>query len=72
MIDSIERRRGELNQLIRDQQQNAVSQTEALLRQLEQTLDQLERRHAELEELSNTEDSITFIQVTHTSQLHCN
>ena len=72
MIDSIERRRGELNQLIRDQQQKAVSQTEALLRQLEQTLDQLERRHAELEELSNTEDSITFIQVTHTSQLHCN
>ena len=63
MMVSIERRRSELKEVIRDQQQTAVAQTEALLRQLEEHMEQLERRHADLEELSNTDDSITFIQV---------
>ena len=65
MMVSIERRRSELKELIRDQQQTAVAQTEALLRQLEEHMEQLERRHADLEELSNTDDIITFIQVPH-------
>ena len=64
MMVSIERRRSELKAVIRDQQQTAVAQTEALLRQLEDHMEQLERRHADLEELSNTDDTITFIQVT--------
>ena len=56
--------------LIRDQQQTAVAQTEALLRQLEEHMEQLERRHADLEELAHTDDITTFIQVGNISFLY--
>ena len=60
LIHSIERRRSELKELIRDQ----VSQADGLLEHLEQEITELRRRNAELEQLSHTEDHIHFLQVT--------
>ncbi|KAI7809145.1 putative tripartite motif-containing protein 16-like [Triplophysa rosa] len=52
LIRSIEKRRSEVIQLIRDQEKTA------------QEIDDLRRRHDEMEQLSNTEDHITFLKVT--------
>ncbi|XP_035271045.1 tripartite motif-containing protein 16-like isoform X10 [Anguilla anguilla] len=62
LIRSIERRRSEVKELIRDQKKAAVSRTEGLLEQLEQEIAELRRRDAELEQLSHTEDHIHFLQ----------
>uniref|UniRef100_A0A673L060 E3 ubiquitin/ISG15 ligase TRIM25-like n=1 Tax=Sinocyclocheilus rhinocerous TaxID=307959 RepID=A0A673L060_9TELE len=62
LVCSIERRRAEVTELIRGQERAAVSQTEALLQQLEQEITELKKRHAELGELSQTEDHIAFLQ----------
>ncbi|XP_035271067.1 tripartite motif-containing protein 16-like [Anguilla anguilla] len=62
LIRSIERRRSEVKELIRDQEKAAVSRTEALLERLEQEIAELRRRDAELEQLSHTEDHIHFLQ----------
>ncbi|XP_036374399.1 E3 ubiquitin/ISG15 ligase TRIM25-like [Megalops cyprinoides] len=62
MICSIERRRSEVKELIRDQEKAAVSQAEGLLMRLEQEIAELRRRDAELEQLSHTEDHIHFLQ----------
>ncbi|KAG9328794.1 hypothetical protein JZ751_010634, partial [Albula glossodonta] len=62
LICSIERRRSEVKELIRDQEKAAVSQAEGLLEQLEQEIADLRRRDAELEQLSHTEDHIHFLQ----------
>jgi TolA-binding protein len=64
LIHSIERRRSELKELIRDQEKAQVSQADGLLEQLEQEIAELRRRNAELEQLSHTEDHIHFLQVT--------
>ncbi|XP_073671155.1 E3 ubiquitin-protein ligase TRIM65-like [Paramisgurnus dabryanus] len=63
-IRSIERRRSEVTQLIRDQEKTAVSEAEGLLKRLEQEIDDLRRRDAELEKLLHTDDHIHFLQVT--------
>ncbi|XP_036374444.1 E3 ubiquitin/ISG15 ligase TRIM25-like [Megalops cyprinoides] len=63
MIRSIERRRSEVKELIRDQEKAAVSQAERLLKQLEQEIAELRRRDAELEQFSHTEDHIHFLQI---------
>ena len=63
LIRSIERRRSDVKELIRAQQRAAVSQAEGLVERLEQEIAQLKRRDAELEQLSNTEDHIHFLQV---------
>ncbi|KAG9330392.1 hypothetical protein JZ751_025532, partial [Albula glossodonta] len=62
LIRSIERRRSEVKELIRDQQEAAVSRAERLLERLEQEIAELRRRDAELEQLSHTEDHIHFLQ----------
>ncbi|XP_016379488.1 tripartite motif-containing protein 29-like [Sinocyclocheilus rhinocerous] len=62
LIRSIERRRSELIRLIRDQEKTAVSRAEGRLERLEQEINDLRRRDAELEQLSHTQDHIQFLQ----------
>ncbi|KAJ8278199.1 hypothetical protein GJAV_G00084990 [Gymnothorax javanicus] len=62
LIRSIERRRSEVKELIRDQGKAEVSRAEGLLERLEQEIAELRRRDAELEQLSHTEDHIHFLQ----------
>ncbi|KAG9329939.1 hypothetical protein JZ751_028510, partial [Albula glossodonta] len=62
LIRSIERRRSEVKELIRDQEKAAVREAEGLLEQLEQEIAELRRRDDELEQLSHTEDHIHFLQ----------
>ncbi|KAF4105397.1 E3 SUMO-protein ligase RanBP2-like isoform X2 [Onychostoma macrolepis] len=62
LIRSIERRRSELIRLIRDQEKQAVSRAEGRLERLEQEINDLRRRDAELEQLSHTQDHIRFLQ----------
>ncbi|KAL0165971.1 hypothetical protein M9458_037815, partial [Cirrhinus mrigala] len=62
LIRSIERRRSEITQTIRDREKTVVSRTKGLLRRLEQEIDDLSRKNAELEQLSLTHDHIHFLQ----------
>ncbi|XP_065122249.1 tripartite motif-containing protein 16-like protein [Paramisgurnus dabryanus] len=62
LIRSIEKRRSEVTHLIRDQEKTAVSEAEGLMKRLEQEIDDLTRRDAELEQISHTDDHINFIQ----------
>ncbi|XP_073704442.1 E3 ubiquitin/ISG15 ligase TRIM25-like [Garra rufa] len=62
LIRSIERSRSEVTQLIRDQEKVAVSQAEERLKQLEQEIEDLRRRDAELEQLSHTDHHTHFLQ----------
>ncbi|CAM4589086.1 unnamed protein product [Leuciscus chuanchicus] len=62
LIRSIERSRSEVTQLIRDQEKILISQTEVLLKRLEQEIEDLRRRDTELEQLSHTEHHIHFLQ----------
>ncbi|XP_067249193.1 tripartite motif-containing protein 16-like isoform X1 [Chanodichthys erythropterus] len=62
LIRSIERSRSEATQRIRDQEKTAVSRAEGRLEQLEQEINDLRRRDAELEQLSHTQDHIHFLQ----------
>ncbi|KAK2877000.1 hypothetical protein Q8A67_021096 [Cirrhinus molitorella] len=64
LIRSIEKSRSELIRLIRDQEKAAVSRAEGRLERLEQEINDLRRRDAELEQLSHTQDHIQFLQVT--------
>ncbi|XP_031688920.1 tripartite motif-containing protein 16-like isoform X1 [Oncorhynchus kisutch] len=59
---SIERRSSEVKELIRAQVKSQVSQAEGLLEQLKQEIAELRKRSTELEQLSHTEDHITFLQ----------
>ncbi|XP_073676763.1 E3 ubiquitin/ISG15 ligase TRIM25-like [Garra rufa] len=62
LIRSIERSRSELIRRIRDQEKRAVSRAEGRLERLEQEINDLRRRDAELEQLSHTQDHIQFLQ----------
>ncbi|XP_017207658.1 E3 ubiquitin/ISG15 ligase TRIM25 [Danio rerio] len=62
LIRSIERRRSEVTQLIRDQEKAQVSAAEGRLERLKQEIDDLRRRDAELEQLSHTDHHIHFLQ----------
>ncbi|XP_038850688.1 tripartite motif-containing protein 29-like [Salvelinus namaycush] len=62
LIISIERRHSEVKELIRAQEKAEVSQAEGLLKQLEQEVAELKKRHAEMEQFSHTEDNIQFLQ----------
>jgi len=50
--------------MIRDQEKDAVSRAEGLLKRLEQEIDDLRRREADLDQLALTDDHIHFLQVT--------
>ncbi|ROL48126.1 Tripartite motif-containing protein 16 [Anabarilius grahami] len=62
LICSIEKSRSEVTQMIRDQEQAEVSRAEGLLKRLEQEIDDLRRRDAELEQVSHTDNHIYFLQ----------
>ncbi|XP_028971939.1 E3 ubiquitin/ISG15 ligase TRIM25-like [Esox lucius] len=62
LIRSMELKRFEVRELIRAQEKTAVSHAEGLLAVLEQEIAELRRRDAELDQLSHTEDHITFLQ----------
>uniref|UniRef100_A0AAR2LFH1 Tripartite motif-containing protein 16-like n=1 Tax=Pygocentrus nattereri TaxID=42514 RepID=A0AAR2LFH1_PYGNA len=62
LIRSIEKKRSEVIKLIRTQEKNQLRQTDELLENLQQEIDDLKRRNTELEQLSVTEDHIQFLQ----------
>ncbi|XP_067248778.1 tripartite motif-containing protein 16-like isoform X2 [Chanodichthys erythropterus] len=62
LIRSIERSRSKATQRIRDQEKTAVSRAEGRQKRLEQEINDLRRRNAELEQLSHTQDHIHFLQ----------
>ncbi|XP_042567322.1 tripartite motif-containing protein 16-like protein [Cyprinus carpio] len=62
LIRSIERSHSEVTQMIRDREKAEVSRAEGLLEQLQQEIDDLKRRDAELKQLSHTDDHIYFLQ----------
>ncbi|KAL0200112.1 hypothetical protein M9458_003299, partial [Cirrhinus mrigala] len=62
LIRSIERSRSEVMQLIRAQEESAVSRAEGLLERLEQEIDDLKWRDAELEQLLHTDNHVHFLQ----------
>ncbi|KAG7455067.1 hypothetical protein MATL_G00252520 [Megalops atlanticus] len=62
LIRSIERRRSEVKELIRDQEKAAVGRAEGVIKRLEQEIAELRRRDTEMEQLSHTEDHIHFLQ----------
>ncbi|XP_035620121.1 tripartite motif-containing protein 16-like [Oncorhynchus keta] len=57
-----ELRSSEVKELIRAQVKSQVSQAEGLLQQLKQEVAELRKRSTEMEQLSHTEDHITFLQ----------
>ncbi|XP_058649443.1 tripartite motif-containing protein 16-like [Onychostoma macrolepis] len=60
---SIERSRSQVVQLIRAQEEAAVSRAEGLLLRLQQDIDDLKWRDAELEQLLQTDDHVHFLQM---------
>ncbi|KAI2647043.1 Tripartite motif-containing protein 16 [Labeo rohita] len=62
LIRSIERSRSEVVEMIRDQEKAEVNRAERLLKQLQQEIDNLKRRDAELKPLSQTDNHIHFLQ----------
>ncbi|XP_060762359.1 E3 ubiquitin/ISG15 ligase TRIM25-like isoform X2 [Neoarius graeffei] len=62
LVCSIERRRTEVKELIHAQERAATSQAEELLVQLEQEIAELKKRDAELSQLAQTENQISFLQ----------
>ncbi|XP_059424607.1 tripartite motif-containing protein 16-like [Carassius carassius] len=62
LIRSGMRSHSELIRLIRDQEKTTVSRAEERLERLDQEINDLRRRDAELEQLSHTQDHIQFLQ----------
>ncbi|XP_058642906.1 tripartite motif-containing protein 16-like [Onychostoma macrolepis] len=62
LIRSIENIRSKVMQMIREQEKAAVSRAERLIFRLEQEIDYLRRRDAELEQLSHTNNHILFLK----------
>ncbi|KAL1246693.1 hypothetical protein QQF64_034377 [Cirrhinus molitorella] len=62
LIRSIERSRSEVIRMIRDREKAEVNRAEGLLNQLQQEIDDLRRRDAELKQLLHTDDHIHFLQ----------
>ncbi|XP_062376884.1 E3 ubiquitin/ISG15 ligase TRIM25-like [Sardina pilchardus] len=61
MIRSVERRRSEVIELIRDQERAEASRVEELMERLEHEIAELKKNEADLEQLSHTEDHILFL-----------
>ncbi|XP_072548536.1 tripartite motif-containing protein 16-like [Salminus brasiliensis] len=62
LIHSIEKKRSEVTKLIRAQEKTELREAEELLEKLEQQISDLKRKNAELNQLSQTEDHISFLQ----------
>ncbi|KAK2896315.1 hypothetical protein Q8A67_010803 [Cirrhinus molitorella] len=65
LIHFIERSRSELIRMFRDQEKAAVSRAEGRLERLEEEINDLRRRDAELEQISYTQGHIQFLQSFH-------
>lgn len=63
LLRSIERRHGEVKELLRAEERAALAQAEGLLEYLEQQTEDTMRKEAELELLSHTDDHIHFLLV---------
>ncbi|XP_042594758.1 tripartite motif-containing protein 29-like [Cyprinus carpio] len=61
IIHSIERRRSEVTQMIRDQEKTAVRRAEGRLERLEQEINDLRRKNTELEHFHTPQDHILFL-----------
>ncbi|XP_072219688.1 tripartite motif-containing protein 16-like [Leuresthes tenuis] len=62
LIRLIQKRSSEVKQQIRSQQETEVSRVKELQEKLEQEITELQRKDAELQQLSHTEDHIQFLQ----------
>ncbi|KAI5607493.1 finTRIM family, member 14 [Silurus asotus] len=62
MISSMEKKRSEVMEMIRAQEEAELSRAERLLEELEQEITDLQRRVTELEQLLHTHDHIHFLQ----------
>ncbi|XP_056600550.1 tripartite motif-containing protein 16-like isoform X2 [Triplophysa dalaica] len=62
LIQLIKKTRSEVTQLIREQERAVMSRADRFLKELEQEIDDLRKRNAELEKLSYTKDLISFLQ----------
>ncbi|KAA0718352.1 E3 ubiquitin/ISG15 ligase TRIM25 [Triplophysa tibetana] len=62
LMSFFERRRSQVTQMIRDQQTAAVSRAEELSERLNQEIEDLRRRDADLQQLSQTGDHIQLLQ----------
>ncbi|MBN3320041.1 A33 protein, partial [Atractosteus spatula] len=60
--NSIERSQAELIELIEEKQRAAERRAEGIIKELEQEITELKRRNTELEQLSQTEEPILFLQ----------
>lgn len=69
LIRSIEERQTEANMDIKEMQKAAERRAEELVDQLQQEITELQRRNAELEELSDSEDHLHVLKVTITLKL---
>ncbi|XP_072249609.1 tripartite motif-containing protein 16-like [Leuresthes tenuis] len=62
LIRLLQKRSSEVKQQIRSQQETEVSRVKELQEKLEQEITELKRKDAELQQLSDTEDHIQFLQ----------
>ncbi|XP_047674349.1 tripartite motif-containing protein 16-like [Tachysurus fulvidraco] len=62
LISFMEKKCSEVTEMIRAQEKAELSRAERLLEQLEQEIDDLQRRVTEIEKLSHTHDDIHFLQ----------
>ncbi|XP_047674358.1 tripartite motif-containing protein 16-like isoform X2 [Tachysurus fulvidraco] len=62
LISFLEKKRSEVTEMIRAQEKAELSRAERLLEQLEQEIDDLQRRVTEMEKLSHTHNHIHFLQ----------
>ncbi|KAI5626116.1 tripartite motif-containing protein 16-like [Silurus asotus] len=62
LINSVEKRRSEVREMIRAQEKAELSRANRLLKHLEQEIADLQRRVSDLEQLSHTPDHIHFLQ----------
>ncbi|KAE8290516.1 Tripartite motif-containing protein 16 Estrogen-responsive B box protein [Larimichthys crocea] len=65
LIRLMEKRRSDVKQQVRSQQETEVSRVKDLQEKLEQEITELKRKDAELEKLSHTEDHNEFLQNYH-------
>lgn len=63
MLQAVERWKAEIHQMITANMQSAMSQAEGYVDRLEQEIQELQRRGAELRQILETEDNIHFLQV---------
>lgn len=70
LVGLIERRRSEVEALIRAREAAEVSRAQALLARVEQEMAEMRRRQADMETLLQTEDHVEFLQVASRHTLH--